>query len=56
MINAIFGRLGGAFAERLIIRDTVVRGSPAVRFNTFEDKCLTVFTVTQVMFSVYLIF
>nr|XP_022311582.1 uncharacterized protein LOC111116851 isoform X1 [Crassostrea virginica] len=40
--------LGGAFAERLIVRDTVVRGSPAVCFNTFVNKCLTVFTVTQV--------
>ncbi|XP_061184490.1 uncharacterized protein LOC133192510 [Saccostrea echinata] len=39
---------GEAFIENMIIKDTVVRGSPEVRFKTFQDKILKVFIVTEV--------
>ncbi|XP_061180070.1 uncharacterized protein LOC133188597 [Saccostrea echinata] len=39
---------GEAFIERIVIRDLVVRGIPGVRFNTFQDKLLKVFIVTEV--------
>ncbi|XP_062598319.1 uncharacterized protein LOC134259737 [Saccostrea cucullata] len=39
---------GQAFIEHMVIKDVVVRGTPAVRFNTFQDKYLKVFIVTEV--------